>query len=263
MNLSLKCIVRLDTFHAFKSKLMQENRPTCVRCVGEKSNPTSMIRWGRTGSGNQRYKCRRCGHSRVEHYVYKAYLPQTENHIVNFLKEGCGILSISRLLRISPNTVQKRILEYSSKIKRPTMAMKKEYELDEMCTYIGRKLNTYWIAYAIRKDNRQVVDFRIGKRTNKTLRPIIETLHLSNATVIYTDKLKNYRYLIQKAVHKTKSRGTNYIERHNLTIRTRLKRLSRRTICFPRSLAMLKVDIPVSLYSPFRSSLNSNFQVLF
>jgi len=77
---------------------MKQNRPKCVRCVGEQSESTGMIKWGKTSFGNQRYKCRRCGHSRVEHYLYKAYLPQTWNHIVNFLKERCGALSISRLI---------------------------------------------------------------------------------------------------------------------------------------------------------------------
>jgi len=224
---------------------MQENRPTCVKCVGEQSESTGMIKWGKTSSGNQRYKCQICGQSRLKYYSYKAYLPHTEKYIVDLLKEGCGVLSISRLLKISPNTVQKKILEYSSKIKRPPISMNKEYELDEMCTYVGRKLNVHWIAYAIRKDNRQVVDFRIGKRTNKTLRPIVETLQLSKATRIYTDKLKNYRYLIEQAIHYTKSRGTNYIERHNLTLRTKLKRLSRRTICFPKSLLMLKACLTI------------------
>ena len=34
-------------------------------------------------------------------------------------------------------------------------------------------------------------------------------------------------------------RGTNHIERHNLTIRTHIKRLTRRTICFSRKAIML------------------------
>jgi insertion element IS1 protein InsB len=54
-----------------------------------------------------------------------------------------------------------------------------------------------------------------------------------------TDRLKNYRYLIDEKLHSVKSFGTNHIERKNLTLRTHLKRLNRRTICFSRGLIML------------------------
>lgn len=52
--------------------------------------------------------------------------------------------------------------------------------------------------------------------------------------MIYTDRLRQYRTLIDPFIHRTTLYGTNHIERNNLTIRTHLKRLSRRTICFTR-----------------------------
>jgi IS1 family transposase len=62
---------------------------------------------------------------------------------------------------------------------------------------------------------------------------------LSDAKRIYTDKLRQYKTLIPAAIHRTTNRGTNHIERNNLTIRTHIKRLARRTICFSRKIAML------------------------
>jgi IS1 family transposase len=68
---------------------------------------------------------------------------------------------------------------------------------------------------------------------------------LTNAKAIYTDKLNLYQLLINQAIHKTKRRGTNYIERKNLSVRTHLKRLNRKTICYSRSklvlVAVLKI----------------------
>jgi IS1 family transposase len=48
-----------------------------------------------------------------------------------------------------------------------------------------------------------------------------------------------YRSLIPEGMRAVKRFGTNSIERMNLTLRTRLKRLGRRTICYTKSLAML------------------------
>jgi insertion element IS1 protein InsB len=77
------------------------------------------------------------------------------------------------------------------------------------------------------------------------LRGVIETLKIASAKAIYTDKLPSYKSLIPKAIHKTMHRGINYIERKNLTLRTHLKRLNRKTICYSKSLAMLTACIKI------------------
>lgn len=96
-----------------------------------------------------------------------------------------------------------------------------------------------WIVYALDMENKAVVSFNIGRRNNITLRLVIQTLEQSRAKKIFTDKLKNYRYIIDEKIHCTKPRCTNHIERHNLTLRTHLKRLNRKTICFSRSMLVL------------------------
>ncbi|WDF61884.1 IS1 family transposase [Flavobacterium sp. KACC 22758] len=82
------------------------------------------------------------------------------------------------------------------------------------------------------------MSFNVGKRTNKTLNHVLETLKLSEAKKIFTDRLKNYRYLIDEEMHSVKRFDTSHIERKNLTLRTHLKRLNRRTICFSKSLVI-------------------------
>jgi insertion element IS1 protein InsB len=91
----------------------------------------------------------------------------------------------------------------------------------------------------MRKDTKEVIDFTIGSRTSRTLKRVTDTLALSEAKKVYTDKLSAYSGLLPREIHSTKYHGTNHIERMNLSLRTHLKRLSRRTICFSRSRAML------------------------
>ncbi|GGF10478.1 hypothetical protein GCM10011518_19590 [Flavobacterium limi] len=95
------------------------------------------------------------------------------------------------------------------------------------------------------KKSKIVVSFNVDKRTNKTLNLVLETLKLSEAKKIFTDRLKNYKYLIDEKMHSVKPFGTNHIERKNLTLRTHLKRLNRRKICFSKSLVIFTAVLKI------------------
>lgn len=215
---------------------MALNRTWCCRCVGEIN---SMIKYGKTKSGNQRYICKLCKKTRVENYNYQAYESDINKNIILFTKEGLGIRSTARILKISTTTLLKRIIIIAKNINQPIIGKGKTYEVDEMRTYIRSKQNFIWLVYALDKDSKNIVSFNVGRRTNKTLSRVIETLQLSEAKRIFTDRLKNYKYLINERLHSVKRFGTNHIERKNLTLRIHLKRLNRRTICFSKSLIIL------------------------
>lgn len=221
----------------------------CIKGVGDKLGcrfcNSSVIKYGKNKSGNQRYQCKQCLKTFLYDYKNKAYKEDINLSIKEHLKEGCGIRSISRLLQISVTTVMSRIRKIANTVRKPLVSFGKEYEMDEMCTYIKCKTRKRWIAYAIRRDTKEVIDFSIGSRSNKTLKKVTDTLVLSNALKVFTDKLPNYKYLLPKDIHSTKYRGTNHIERKNLTLRTHLKRLSRRTICFSKSDAMLSACLRI------------------
>ncbi len=152
---------------------------------------------------------------------------------------------MSRLLKISPTTTIRKILNISNQLKRPSIVRGKIYEVDELCTYIGNKNRKLWVAYSLRKDNKEVVNFAVGTRTKRMLQQIINSLLLSEAKTIYTDKLNVYKSLIPVAIHCSKRYRINHIERKNLTLRTHLKRLNRRTICFSKSILMLTACLKI------------------
>jgi insertion element IS1 protein InsB len=166
---------------------MASNQTWCCRCVGEIRN---MIKYGKTKSGNQRYICKLCNKTRVENYIYRAYDPNIDSDIIVFTKEGLGIRSTARLLRISTTTLLKRIVSIAKTINQPIISKGKTYEVDELCTYIKHKRNFIWVVYALEKESKNVVSFNVGKRTNKTLSRVLDTLKLSEAKKIFTDRLK-------------------------------------------------------------------------
>jgi IS1 family transposase/transposase-like protein len=208
---------------------------TCKYCN------STCIKHGRQKNSQQRFKCKGCGKTQQSIYTKKAYGSAGINTwIAQLVREGCGIRSIARLLGLAINTVVKLIKQVAANIKKPAIALRQAVvEVDELKTFIGRKRNDYWVAYALNRQTGKVIDFVVGKRTKRTLKVLTDTLLLGKACRIYTDNLMIYRGLIPKSVHKTGSRLTNHIERSNLNLRIHLKRLSRRTICFSRSAMML------------------------
>ena len=236
--------------YSLKTNKIMVKQSSCFKCVGycNECNKT-MIKFGKTKLGNQRYQCKSCKKTKVGDYFYKAYESTINQNIILFTKEGLGIRSTARVLQISATTVLKKIITIAKNIPQPIISKNKTYEVDEMRSFIKRKDKLIWIVYALERENKKVVSFAIGARTNKTLNVVLHTLKLAKAKTIYTDGLKHYLFLIEKKVHKVTRFATNHIERNNLSIRTNLKRLNRRTICYSRSSLVLLCVLRIYFWS--------------
>ena len=113
-------------------------------------------------------------------YNYNACQIGVDKQIVLFTKEGLGIRSTARILKISTTTLIKRILLISENCARPILSLGKIYEVDEMRSYIKRKDKLIWIVYALERESGRVVSFNVGSRTNKTLNVVLTTLKYHN-----------------------------------------------------------------------------------
>ena len=228
---------------------MIENHNRCSKVSDTKICPNcyspKIIKNGKTKTKKQQYFCKNCNKRFLDFYTYQAYRYGINNDIIALTKEGTGIRSTARLLKISPTTLLTRIITIAKKVVQPSIPKGKIYQVDEIRTYVIRKDKLIWIVNALEKQTKNVVSFNIGRRTNQTLKKVITSLELSEAEKIITDKLKNYKFLIRPEIHSTKFRGINHIERKNLTLRTHLKRLNRKTICFSKSLVILNAILKI------------------
>jgi IS1 family transposase/transposase-like protein len=203
-------------------------------------------KWGRQKNGRQRFYCMNCKKSQQSSYTYSAYNINVLKMIPQLVCESVSIRGIARILKISTVTVMSKIKGIAASILKPAIPIhKKVFELDELRTYIGNKENQYWVAYALCSETKKVIDFTVGKRSKRTLRTVVNTLLLSGVKTIKTDKLNIYQSLIPKNRHISAAYTINHIERNNLNLRTHLKRLSRRTICFSKSLSMLEACLKI------------------
>jgi len=221
---------------------------TCIKIVGGLQCKGHLIKYGRI-KARQRYQCKKCKCTQMVDYTSLAYSKTVNKDIVNHVKEGCGIRSIARLLNISANTVLSRIKSIADSIKKPMIKTGKIYEVDELRTYIKNKNNDCWVIYALDKQTGQVVDLKVGKRTKTNLQRVTDTLLLAKCKKIYTDGLTTYRHIIPSVIHKIKRYGINRIERKNLSLRTHLKRLNRKTICYSKSIMMLEACLKIYFWT--------------
>ena len=95
-------------------------------------------------------------------------------------------------------------------------------------------MNQRWLWYAIDHYNREVLAFVFGKRNDDACRLLKNLLEPFGTKKYYTDDWSSYTRYFRKRAEIGK-RNTQRIERKNLTLKTRLKRLVRKTICFSKS----------------------------
>jgi insertion element IS1 protein InsB len=209
-------------------------------------------KWGSQKTGRQRYYCKGCCKTQQATYRNNGCQKGTGQQICQLLCESVSIRGIGRVLRIAVSTVLRKILLAANQIAKPPVPQHRAaFELDEVRTYVKHKGNDCWIAYAICPYSKTVIDFAVGKRNKRVLRQVVNTLLLSGVHFIKTDKLNIYQSLIPPTIHITAVYNTNHIERNNLNLRTHLKRLGRRTICFSKSRAMLEACMRIYFWGGY------------
>jgi insertion element IS1 protein InsB len=200
--------------------------------------------------GKQKYKCTSCLKNQRKEYTYRMCTREDEKMLVSYNNEGMSISSMARISGISKANVVNKIRELGRKIAIPNIKEdQKKYEMDEMAVVLESKQNKKYVIYAINKTSGRVVDFAIGNRTKENIGMITNKVLLLNPKSVLTDRLNIYPGLIPDTIHKVIHHGINHIERNNLTLRTHLKRLSRKTICFSRSREMLECSLKLYLWA--------------
>lgn len=208
----------------------------CIHCESR------CIKKGFQKNGRQKYYCQNCIKYQQASYTYKAYEPSLDKQITKLVKRSCGIRDIAYIKEISTTTVMRRILSIADKIVAPTyFPSLSDYEMDEMHTYIwkdNRKTETY-IAYAINKQTKIVVNFTVGNRSAETLSQTVDKILMNYPRSIRTDKWSAYPCIIPEKIHICTRRKINQIERFNHTLRTHLKRLGYNRLCQSKKIEML------------------------
>ena len=120
-------------------------------------------------------------------------------------------------------------------------------EADEMWSYVQNKGDRRWLWYAIDHNTREILAYVFGERElegkNEAFLELRALLEPFGIKTFYTDGLSTYKGNLKGFKHIIGKRNTQRIERKNLTLRTRIKRLCRKTICFSKCQKMHDIVI--------------------
>ena len=119
-------------------------------------------------------------------------------------------------------------------------------EVDEMQSFVKKKAYTRWLWHAIDHRTGEVLAYVLARRTDKAFLKLKRLLKPFGITKFYTDNLNTYQRNIPSQDHQVSKYKMQKIERKLLTLRTRIKRLARKTICFSKSTIMH--DIVIGLF---------------
>ncbi|EMG9895046.1 MULTISPECIES: IS1 family transposase [Enterobacteriaceae] len=210
----------------------------CPRC----SETSGVIRNGHSGSGAQLYRCKHCLKTFQLSYRYNGAKPDTHQTIVDMAMNGSGCRDTARVLKISLNTVLRHLKNFAPNPVAQNVEPGAEVviccEADEQWSYVRSKGNPRWLFYAYDRIRKRVLAHVFGPRNALTLRRLLALLSQFNIAFYMTDAWPVYRTLLASTSHVVSKKYTQRIERHNLNLRTHLKRLARRTICFSKSEVM-------------------------
>jgi len=121
-----------------------------------------------------------------------------------------------------------------------------EAEVDEMWSFVGKKKAPRWLWHALDHRSGKVLAYVFGRRKDEVFLKLKALLAPFGITRYYTDSWGAYTRHLDADEHQPGKRNTQKIERKHLTLRTRIKRLVRKTICFSKSIQMH--DIVIGLF---------------
>jgi len=223
-----------------------------------------VVQYGKQANGTQRYHCNNPDGQRtifLLQYHDKGRLPAVKQPIVDITLNGSGVRDIVRVLRVSSATVINVLKKKEPAVKQVherllhtldppqvnvILRQVEHAEMDEMWSFVGRKSQQRWLWHAIDHHTGQILAYVFGTQGDETFLQLKALLAPFGITHFYTDGWGAYRRHLDPSTHTVGKQQTQKIECKHLTFRTRIKRLTRKTICFSRSILMH--DLVIGLF---------------
>lgn len=115
-----------------------------------------------------------------------------------------------------------------------------------MWSFVGNKKNQRWLWDAIDRLTGKILAYVFGRRKDKVfleLKKLLEPFAIKHHC---TDGLGAYRRHLSEDKHEIGKKKTQKSEQKHIRLRTRIKRLARKTICFSKSQEMH--DLVIGLF---------------
>jgi len=221
---------------------------TCPHC-----NCKDVCKNGHRKNGTQRWRCNNksnCGRSFQIDYTYNAHKLGVKEQILEQTLNSSGVRDVARNLHIAKGTVIADLKKKEPAEINPYFLDKTESdqlgeldiqfvlstEWDEFWSFIGKKAVQRWTWYAIERKSGCILAYHNGRRTDESLKALVEKLAHLPIVICHTDDWAAYKKHLPVEYRQIVGKDNTWkIERKNLNFRTHIKRLSRKTICFSKN----------------------------
>jgi insertion element IS1 protein InsB len=104
-----------------------------------------------------------------------------------------------------------------------------------MWSFVGSKQHQRWLWHAIDHQTGKILAYVLATDEESALKQLQQLLAPFSIQHFYTDRWGAYLRLLDEQHHTVGKANTQRIERKHLTLRTCIKRLARKTICFSKT----------------------------
>ncbi|HIH3353106.1 TPA: IS1 family transposase [Escherichia coli] len=208
----------------------------CPRCQS-----VQVYHHGKNPKGHDQFRCRDCHQVFQLTYCYEARKAGVKDQITEMAFNGAGVRDTARTLKISINNVIRTLKKISprritsSPVAHAYVALICEPDSNGVlsavkCASTGSGTRT----------TRKLVAlvYTFGPRTDETCCELLALLAPFTIGMLTTDEWGSYTRELPKKKHLAGKIFTQRIDRNNLTLRTGIKHLALRTICFSRSVEL-------------------------
>ncbi|MEL7053885.1 MAG: IS1 family transposase [Cyanobacteria bacterium J06588_5] len=216
--------------------------------------------------GKQNHICVDCGRQFIDQYDEVGYSDEFKRECLKMYVNGMGFRAIERVKGVHHTTVitwVKQVGELLPDAYEPER-IPQVGELDELQTFVGSKKKV-WIWTAVDHFKPGILGWATGDRSAKTFAPLWSIVSLWQCFFYVTDGWKVYPMFVPDGDQIVSKTYMTRVEGENTRLRHYLARLHRKTLCYSKSLEMLKHslrllihylkfwDVPVPWRSPIHT----------
>ncbi|MDZ8108648.1 MAG: IS1 family transposase [Nostoc sp. DedQUE12a] len=201
--------------------------------------------------GKQNHICVNCGRQFIDVYSPpKGYSNEIKQECLRSYVNGMGFRAIERDKGVHHTTIIYWLKQIGSQL--PDVPHSNDLpsvgELDELETFIGGKKNKVWLWTAVNHFHEGILAWVIGDRSSETFKFLWDIVSCWQCYFYVTDGWKVYSCFIDPGDHIVSKTYMTRVEGENTRLRHYLARLHRKTLCYSKSVVMLKHSIRLLLH---------------